>query len=33
MKNPDAVVGPGGTIRLPNFTVPSSLMHEPNWPW
>jgi 2-keto-4-pentenoate hydratase/2-oxohepta-3-ene-1,7-dioic acid hydratase in catechol pathway len=28
MKNPDAVVGPGDTIRLPNFTVPSSFMHE-----
>jgi 2-keto-4-pentenoate hydratase/2-oxohepta-3-ene-1,7-dioic acid hydratase in catechol pathway len=28
MKNPDAVVGPGDTIHLPNFTVPSSFMHE-----
>jgi 2-keto-4-pentenoate hydratase/2-oxohepta-3-ene-1,7-dioic acid hydratase in catechol pathway len=28
MKNPDAVVGPGDTIRLPNFAVPSSFMHE-----
>jgi 2-keto-4-pentenoate hydratase/2-oxohepta-3-ene-1,7-dioic acid hydratase in catechol pathway len=28
MKNPDAVVGPGDTICLPNFTVPSSFMHE-----
>jgi 2-keto-4-pentenoate hydratase/2-oxohepta-3-ene-1,7-dioic acid hydratase in catechol pathway len=28
MKNPDAVVGPGGTICLPNFTEPWSFMHE-----
>jgi 2-keto-4-pentenoate hydratase/2-oxohepta-3-ene-1,7-dioic acid hydratase in catechol pathway len=28
MKNPDAVIGPGGTIELPNFTEPSSFMHE-----
>jgi 2-keto-4-pentenoate hydratase/2-oxohepta-3-ene-1,7-dioic acid hydratase in catechol pathway len=28
MKNPDAVVGPGDTICLPNYTVPSSFMHE-----
>ena len=28
MKNPDAVVGPGDTIRLPEFTVPSAFMHE-----
>ncbi len=28
LKNPDAVVGPGDTIRLPNFTVPWMFMHE-----
>src|SRR4051812_2612428 len=28
MKNPDAVIGPGDTIRLPEFTVPSAFMHE-----
>jgi len=28
MKNPDAVVGPGDTICLPNHTEPSSFMHE-----
>src|SRR5437773_295764 len=28
MKNPDAVVGPGDTIHLPNFTVPWMFMHE-----
>ena len=28
MKNPDAVIGPGGMIELPNFTEPSSFMHE-----
>jgi 2-keto-4-pentenoate hydratase/2-oxohepta-3-ene-1,7-dioic acid hydratase in catechol pathway len=28
MKNPDAVIGPGGTIELPEFTIPSSFMHE-----
>jgi 2-keto-4-pentenoate hydratase/2-oxohepta-3-ene-1,7-dioic acid hydratase in catechol pathway len=28
MKNPDAVVGPGDTIRLPHFTEPSAFMHE-----
>jgi 2-keto-4-pentenoate hydratase/2-oxohepta-3-ene-1,7-dioic acid hydratase in catechol pathway len=29
MKNPDAVVGPGDTIVLPEFTVPWIFMHEP----
>ena len=28
MKNPDAVVGPGDTITLPEFTVPWIFMHE-----
>lgn len=28
LKNPDAVIGPGDTIRLPNFDEPSSFMHE-----
>ena len=28
MKNPDAVVGPGDTIVLPEFTVPYAFMHE-----
>jgi 2-keto-4-pentenoate hydratase/2-oxohepta-3-ene-1,7-dioic acid hydratase in catechol pathway len=28
LKNPDAVVGPGGTVRLPNFTEPYAFMHE-----
>src|SRR6266508_4363166 len=28
MKNPDAVVGPGDTITLPEFTVPWMFMHE-----
>src|SRR5471032_1490708 len=28
MKNPDAVVGPGDTIVLPEFTVPWVFMHE-----
>lgn len=28
LKNPDCVVGPGDTIRLPNFDEPSSFMHE-----
>ncbi len=28
MKNPDAVVGPGDVIQLPDFTQPSSFMHE-----
>ncbi len=28
MKNPDAVVGPGDTIMLPEFTVPHMFMHE-----
>src|SRR5688572_23209885 len=28
MKNPDAVIGPGDTITLPEFTVPSAFMHE-----
>jgi 2-keto-4-pentenoate hydratase/2-oxohepta-3-ene-1,7-dioic acid hydratase in catechol pathway len=28
LKNPDAVIGPGDTIRLPNFEEPSSFMHE-----
>lgn len=27
-KNPDAVIGPGDTIELPDFTEPSSFMHE-----
>jgi 2-keto-4-pentenoate hydratase/2-oxohepta-3-ene-1,7-dioic acid hydratase in catechol pathway len=28
LKNPDAVIGPGDTIHLPNFTVPWMFMHE-----
>ncbi len=28
MKNPDAVVGPGDTIMLPDYTVPWAFMHE-----
>lgn len=28
LKNPDAVVGPGDTIMLPEFTVPWIFMHE-----
>jgi len=28
LKNPDAVVGPGDTIRLPEFTEPWIFMHE-----
>jgi len=28
MKNPDAVIGPGDTVRLPDFTVPWMFMHE-----
>jgi 2-keto-4-pentenoate hydratase/2-oxohepta-3-ene-1,7-dioic acid hydratase in catechol pathway len=28
MKNPDAVVGPGDTILLPEYTVPWMFMHE-----
>jgi 2-keto-4-pentenoate hydratase/2-oxohepta-3-ene-1,7-dioic acid hydratase in catechol pathway len=28
LKNPDAVVGPDDTIRLPEFTVPWMFMHE-----
>lgn len=28
MKNPDAVIGPGDTIRLPDFSEPTSFMHE-----
>jgi 2-keto-4-pentenoate hydratase/2-oxohepta-3-ene-1,7-dioic acid hydratase in catechol pathway len=28
LKNPDAVVGPGDTIRLPEFTEPWAFMHE-----
>src|SRR5215813_12274225 len=28
LKNPDAVIGPGDTIRLPEFTVPWMFMHE-----
>jgi 2-keto-4-pentenoate hydratase/2-oxohepta-3-ene-1,7-dioic acid hydratase in catechol pathway len=28
LKNPDAVVGPGGVIRLPEFTEPWMFMHE-----
>lgn len=28
MKNPDAVIGPGDTIILPEFTVPWMFMHE-----
>jgi 2-keto-4-pentenoate hydratase/2-oxohepta-3-ene-1,7-dioic acid hydratase in catechol pathway len=28
MKNPDAVIGPGDTIRLPEFSEPWAFMHE-----
>jgi 2-keto-4-pentenoate hydratase/2-oxohepta-3-ene-1,7-dioic acid hydratase in catechol pathway len=28
LKNPDAVIGPGDTIRLPEFTEPWMFMHE-----
>jgi 2-keto-4-pentenoate hydratase/2-oxohepta-3-ene-1,7-dioic acid hydratase in catechol pathway len=28
LKNPDAIVGPGDTVRLPDFTVPWMFMHE-----
>lgn len=28
LKNPDAVIGPGDTIELPDFEEPSSFMHE-----
>ena len=28
LKNPDAVIGPGQTIRLPEFTIPWMFMHE-----
>jgi 2-keto-4-pentenoate hydratase/2-oxohepta-3-ene-1,7-dioic acid hydratase in catechol pathway len=28
LKNPDAVIGTGDTVRLPNFTVPWMFMHE-----
>ena len=28
LKNPDAVIGPGDTIVLPNYTVPWAFMHE-----
>jgi 2-keto-4-pentenoate hydratase/2-oxohepta-3-ene-1,7-dioic acid hydratase in catechol pathway len=28
MKNPDAVIGDGGTVRLPDFSVPWMFMHE-----
>jgi 2-keto-4-pentenoate hydratase/2-oxohepta-3-ene-1,7-dioic acid hydratase in catechol pathway len=28
LKNPDAVIGPGGTIRLPENTTPWMFMHE-----
>ena len=28
MKNPDAVIGPGDTIMLPEFTIPWIFMHE-----
>jgi 2-keto-4-pentenoate hydratase/2-oxohepta-3-ene-1,7-dioic acid hydratase in catechol pathway len=28
LKNPDAVIGPEDTIELPDFTEPSSFMHE-----
>lgn len=28
LKNPDAVIGPGDTIELPNFTEPWIFMHE-----
>ncbi len=28
LKNPDAVIGPGDTVHLPDFTVPWMFMHE-----
>ncbi|MBV8083510.1 MAG: fumarylacetoacetate hydrolase family protein, partial [Chloroflexi bacterium] len=28
LKNPDAVIGPGDTLELPDFTVPWMFMHE-----
>ena len=28
LKNPDAIIGPGDTVRLPDFTVPWMFMHE-----
>lgn len=28
LKNPDAVIGPGDTIQLPDFTEPYAFMHE-----
>jgi 2-keto-4-pentenoate hydratase/2-oxohepta-3-ene-1,7-dioic acid hydratase in catechol pathway len=28
LKNPDAVIGPGETVHLPNFSVPWMFMHE-----
>jgi 2-keto-4-pentenoate hydratase/2-oxohepta-3-ene-1,7-dioic acid hydratase in catechol pathway len=28
LKNPDAIIGPGGTVRLPDFSVPWMFMHE-----
>jgi 2-keto-4-pentenoate hydratase/2-oxohepta-3-ene-1,7-dioic acid hydratase in catechol pathway len=28
LKNPDAIIGPGETVRLPDFTVPWMFMHE-----
>jgi 2-keto-4-pentenoate hydratase/2-oxohepta-3-ene-1,7-dioic acid hydratase in catechol pathway len=28
LKNPDAVIGPGDTVRLPEFSVPWMFMHE-----
>jgi 2-keto-4-pentenoate hydratase/2-oxohepta-3-ene-1,7-dioic acid hydratase in catechol pathway len=28
LKNPDAIIGSGGTVRLPDFTVPWMFMHE-----
>jgi 2-keto-4-pentenoate hydratase/2-oxohepta-3-ene-1,7-dioic acid hydratase in catechol pathway len=28
LKNPDAVIGPGDTVRLPEYTVPWMFMHE-----
>jgi 2-keto-4-pentenoate hydratase/2-oxohepta-3-ene-1,7-dioic acid hydratase in catechol pathway len=28
LKNPDAVIGPGQTVRLPEFTIPWMFMHE-----
>jgi len=28
LKNPDAAIGPGDTVRLPNYTVPWMFMHE-----